>query len=484
MTERPTPPADETAFGADAPVDRTSTRFPPVILTGQIGPEQARRYRTVPFAVPDGVEQIHLTYDYSDRIASDPDLDNGNTLDIGLFDERGTAAGGPGFRGWSGSDKRSFTVGSEWSTPPYRAGPIGAGEWSVLLGPYKVAPTGLHYRVEITFDTGPIDRPVPPAAPDWLRPAIASPAEPGWVRADLHSHTVFSDGDSWPIETMAAAWAAGLDVIGITDHNSAISAAEAAGVQTGGPLLVPGVETTTYGGHWNAWAAPDSTGHRWYDFREPTGPATEAAMAAAVADGALVSINHPKPLGPAWVYPQVTSFHAIEVWNGDWDKLNPIALAYWEALLRRGMRVVAIGGSDTHRFRTPHRPRFGIPDARFGTPTTFIRSGVGPPTVASVLAALRRGDCFVSESPTGPELYVSPMADGPETALRVRVVGATGETLSVIGPEGAVFAAAVPSTDWSIAVPFATGTPWLRTQVTDRVGRVRALSNAVWPSPP
>ena len=38
-------------------------------------------------------------YDYSDRIASDPLLSGGNTLDIGLFDPRGIAPSSPGFRG-------------------------------------------------------------------------------------------------------------------------------------------------------------------------------------------------------------------------------------------------------------------------------------------------------------------------------------------------------------------------------------------------
>ena len=463
--------------------DATRPATPPdLVLTGDIAPDQARRYLTVPFAVPEGVRQLHIRYDYSDRIASDPDLDNGNTLDIGLFDERGTAAGGPGFRGWSGSDKRAFTVGDDWATPPYRPGPIGAGTWSVLLGPYKVAPQGLDYRVEIWFDPGLTDRPVPPSAAILPRPAIAAPAEAGWVRADLHSHTIFSDGDSWPSETMASAWTAGLDVLGITDHNSAISAAEYAPDPAGGPLLVPGVETTTYGGHWNSWAAPGTARHRWYDFREPTGPATEAAMAAAVADGAFVSINHPKPLGPPWLFPDVTSFHAVEVWNGDWDKLNTVALAYWEALLRQGRLVVAVGGSDTHRLHTPHRPRLGIPDARLGHPTMFIHTGDGPPTVASVLAALHRGDAFISESPVGPELYVARAPDAEDAPLAIRIVGAMGDTLSVIGPDGAVFAVAVPTRDWTVELPFPAATPWLRAQVTDRLGRVRVLSNAVWRS--
>ena len=462
------------------PVDSQPARPADIELAGHLTPDQQQQYVTVPFTVPCDVHQIHIRYDYSNRIASDPDLDNGNTLDIGLFDERGTAAGGPGFRGWSGSARREFTVGADWSTPPYRSGPIGAGTWSVLLGPYKVAPAGLDYRVEVWFDPGLTNRPIAPTATNWPARTIVPLAEPGWVRADLHSHTVFSDGDSWPAETTAAAWAAGLDVIGITDHNSAISAAEAAGDHAGGPLLVPGIETTTYGGHWNAWAAPGASGHRWYDFRDPSTAATEAAMAAAVADGAFVSINHPKPLGPPWRYPEVTSFHAVEVWNGDWDKLNPISLAYWDALLRAGRRVVAVGGSDTHRLQSARRARFGIPEARFGTPTMVIHTGGDAPTVASVLAALRRGDCFVTESPTGPELYVTRQRN-TRNDLTIRVVGAPGETISVVGPGGTVFAAAIPGDDWFTTVPL--NADWLRVQVTDRVGRVRVLSNAVWRTP-
>jgi hypothetical protein len=463
------------------PMTQPDGARPDLLLEGHIPPDRERRYLSVPFAVPPGVGQLIICYDYSDRIASDPDLAGGSTLDIGLFDERGDEAGGPGFRGWSGSARRQFTVGERWATPPYRPGPTRAGQWSVLLGPYKVPSHGTDYRVEITF-SGEQSAELPPEAaapPLAALPArtMAPPAESGWVRADLHSHTVFSDGDSWPAETIAAAWAAGLDVVGITDHNSAISAADYAAGLAGGPLLVPGVEMTTYGGHWNAWAAPGVTGHRWYDFREPDQASTERAMAAAVADGALVSINHPKPLGPMWEYPGVRSFHAVEVWNGAWPKLNAAALAYWEALLRAGHRVTVIGGSDTHRLRDSRRPRFGFPEAQFGQPTTFLRTGDGPPTIAAVHAAIRRGDVFITESPDGPELYVH---QNTEDGIAIHVVGARGDTLSVIGPDGAVHAAAVPADDWTTGVAWPIESPWLRVQISDRLGQMRALSNAVW----
>ena len=143
---------------------------PDVVLVGRFEPDQARRYVHVPFRVPPGLRQLHVRYAYSDRIPSDPSLAGGNTLDIGLFDERGTAAGSPGFRGWSGSERLAFTIAETWATPPYRPGPIGAGVWHVLLGPYKVGPRGLEYRVEIRFDP---DLPAEDPAP-----ALRSPVRP------------------------------------------------------------------------------------------------------------------------------------------------------------------------------------------------------------------------------------------------------------------------------------------------------------------
>ena len=125
-----------------------------IVLEGSFGPADRMRYVLVPFDVPPGVRQLEVRYSYSDRIDSDPLVGGGNTLDIGLFDPRGTATGSIGFRGWSGSHKDAFVVGEDWATPPYAAGPMPAGTWHVLLGPYKVGPRGCEYRVEIRLDPG------------------------------------------------------------------------------------------------------------------------------------------------------------------------------------------------------------------------------------------------------------------------------------------------------------------------------------------
>src|SRR5215213_4444159 len=118
-------------------------RDPDLTLNGRFERGEERRYVHLPFTVPIGVRQIHLRIDYNDRISSDPSREGGNTLDVGLFDEQGIAPGSPGFRGWSGSERLAITLDEEWATPPYRPGAIGAGDWHVLLGPYKIGPREL-----------------------------------------------------------------------------------------------------------------------------------------------------------------------------------------------------------------------------------------------------------------------------------------------------------------------------------------------------
>jgi hypothetical protein len=442
---------------------------PDVVLDGRLSPDQERRYIHIGFSVPAGIEQMHIRYDYTNRISADPTVTGGNTLDIGLFDEHGIDASGPGFRGWSGSSKREFTVGAEWATPPYRPGMIGAGRWHILIGPYKIAPEGLDYHIDIWFNPGvddpdSVNDPAPPR--DRVCP---EPAEPGWLRADLHCHTRFSDGDSWPLDVLIAAAEAGLDVLAITDHNSAIVPRVAGGRTNGLPFLLPGAEITTYGGHWNAWG-----GKGWYEFREPFDDSIQRTMDQAIADGAFVSVNHPKPYGPPWEYPNVESYHAVEVWNGPWEGRNALALAYWENLLRMGKRLIAVGGSDTHML---HGQMVNPIAPRLGQPTTWIGSDPdAPASKESILGALMAGHCFVSASPEGPQLYVSRLGGG----IRLRAVSAHGAVAMVFDQSGAVAAQPLTEEDVEVFPRFNDGSMYLRAQLADASGTMLAVSNPVW----
>lgn len=64
------------------------------------------------------------------------------------------------------------------------------------------------------------------------------------MRIDLHAHSTASDGTDTPAELVAAAHAAGLDVLAITDHDTTAGWDEAIRARPGGLTLVPGVEVS------------------------------------------------------------------------------------------------------------------------------------------------------------------------------------------------------------------------------------------------
>ena len=444
---------------------------PDLVLHGHFEKDHERRYAHVPFDMPAGRRQIHIRYSYNDQIDSDPTLGGGNTLDIGLFDERGIDENSPGFRGWSGSEKMEFTIDESWATPPYRKGKIGAGRWHVLLGPYKVGPRGCDWNVEVWFDPG--------LRSPWRGLGFSRRVDPdplpvareGWLRGDLHCHTLYSDGDSWPPEMLSAAAETGLDFLGVTDHNNVGHQLAYGPGGNGLPIVLPGIEVTTYGGHWNAWGTD-----RWWEFREPESKAVERTIRAAAESGAVVSICHPKPFGPPWEYQGVSGFHAVEVWNGPWAQLNAASLAFWESLLRRGDRSVALGGSDTHYL---HARDLAARDAdSLGTPTTWVQVG-DRPTVRAILDALREGRSFVSESPRGPQLYLEP---DPARVGRVivEVRDGAGTGLVMLSEAGAVETTAVTDPAWNRTFDVPAGASYVRAQLAGANGNIRALTNPVW----
>src|SRR5215211_512867 len=449
----------------------TSVRDADLILTGRFARGDERRYRHVPFNVPAGVRQLHVRITYNDRIDSDPRAKGGNTLDVGLFDERGSQPGSPGFRGWSGSERLAITIDEAWATPPYRPGSIASGTWQLLLGPYKIGPNGLDYRAEIWFDLGLAPEPVE-AAP--AREPIDPPppaAEPGWVRGEMHCHSLYSDGDSWPGELLAEAKRIGLDFLAITDHNGAVRHAVPAGSRGGSPLLIPGNETTTYRGHWNVWGVDG-----WFDFREPTVEAMEAEMRRAVAAGGTVCINHPKPRGPSWDYGEMGGAHVIEVWNGPWERMNAISVAEWEERLLHGERFVAVGGSDTHLIRVD--PGTGpLRRPRLGEPTVWV-DVKGKVTADAVLAGIRAGRCFLSASPDGPQLYLH----GHDEKVQIRVVGGTGCTLVLIADAERVGDEPIDRDDWDRKLPLPEHRAYLRCEVIGPDEEMLAFSNPIWRS--
>ena len=180
-----------------------------------------------------------------------------------------------------------------------------------------------------------------------------------------------------------------------------------------------------------------------------------------------------RPWGPDWEFDEIDVNQAVEVWNGPWDRLNPVCVAFWEDQLSRGRRVVAVGGSDTHELRGDGTGLLSPP--KLGDPTTWIEVGDRLDT-ESLLSGLREGRCFVSASPDGPQLYVRRNEDG----VRVQVVGANGKMLELICNGEVLSSTMIEADDWTEVFVYPDDAPYLRAQVIDEWDYVWAFANPVW----
>ncbi|WP_425556255.1 CehA/McbA family metallohydrolase [Kitasatospora nipponensis] len=412
---------------AAAPGESTRT------VTGTL-PTGAADFVYLPVEVPSGVREIAVSYSY-DRPAV-PAGTPGNSCDIGIFDERGTELGGQGFRGWSGGFRTEFAISRGAATPGYLPGPVRAGTWHVVLGPYQVAPQGLTYQVQVTLrfgDPGPAFTPNYPAE-------RARGRGRAWYRGDCHLHTVYSDGRRLPEEVAAGARAAGLDFIVSTDHNT--SASHGIWGPLAGPdlLIVTGEEVTTRNGHWLALGLPPG---EWVDWRYRARDDAHPRFARQVhRAGGLVVPAHPycPYVACQWKFGYQDA-DAVEVWNGPWTYDDESALDAWDAQLAQSLRqgrgwLPAMGNSDAH----------SVPQV-IGSPHNVVLAD--DLTRDLVLAGLRSGRSWLAESAAvqldltatghgrqagiGERLTVP--ADAP-VDVRLQVAGVPNGTVRLLTDEG------------------------------------------------
>ncbi|HEY8489443.1 MAG TPA: CehA/McbA family metallohydrolase [Dehalococcoidia bacterium] len=417
-----------------------------VAFEGEITADEARqsRYLYLPFEIPRAASRIEVAYHYSNPDTTEFTTGTGNSIDIGIFDPRGTAfLEHNGFRGWSGAARSLFYLAPRDATPGYLPGPLPPGEWTLVLGLNKVDEGGCRYYLSVNVDMDAVREPEVeevgpvPAPPTPVQEVPTSGPGGVWYRGDLHAHSVHSDGLNTVEELVVSARERGLEYLAVTDHNTTSHHAELERLTGYGLCLLPGEEITTYLGHANVWGLRE-----WADFRCTDGDAMNAVLRWAAERNAMVSVNHPKEVGPPWLFDdRVSGYHCMEVWQAPWRFHNEESLARWDALLKQGHRIVAVGGSDTHsvppaRQRHPH----GL-----GNPTTWVYVN-GPLTEATVLGAIRQGHVFISEGPQGPQLYLTAQAgvtttammgdtlrtEGGPVTVRVRVIGGSGHKLHLM----------------------------------------------------
>jgi hypothetical protein len=239
----------------------------------------------------------------------------------------------------------------------------------------------------------------------------------------IHIHTRASDGSGTLPQIYSFARRAGLSFIGITDHNVAMTPAQAAAVPSD-LAVIGGEELSTSSGHFLALGIPPG-------WSRPKTPQAEKLLEAAHAIGAFTVIAHPFNRRIPWRDWRTSNFEGLEIWNDDsmWRRNNPFNLlialllysvndhlamvrlartprrnlAKWDALLAQ-KPTVGMCGADAHAaVRIGHRivlrfpgyvPVFELAREHVlldpaGTDADSQRAGA-----AEILDALRRGRSF------------------------------------------------------------------------------------------
>lgn len=423
-----------------------------------------------PFQVPEGVTEIHVSYEY--------DRAGGNALDIGVFDPDGHELGNAqGFRGWSGGARSEFTISRSGATPGYIPGEIEPGTWNIIFGPYQVGPQGIDWKATITLrygDPGSAFRPNP-------APTRAT-GGPGWYRGDLHLHTVHSDGTYTPEQLVSGAEAAGLDFMVSTEHNTPSANSIWGDLARPDLLIVNGEEVTTRGGHYNAIGLEPG---QWIDWRYRPEDDQLAGFVEEVREvGGITTANHPycPYKGCDWRF-GYDHMDAIEVWNGPWTADDEQAVETWDSLLRSGETMpVADGASDAHR-----------PDQTVGLPQTVVRSA--SLSRDDIIAGVKAGRSYVAES-SGETLGMSattrgglgtgiggrvPSGPGTPVTVRLRVRGAPDTVATFHTGDGVVKTSPVPDGDETVTYTTrARNSEYVRVEVRKPDGTMVALTNPIF----
>lgn len=215
----------------------------------------------------------------------------------------------------------------------------------------------------------------------------AFPKANGWYSGDNHLHTCFYDGSHTPAQCVAAARAAGLDWVTMTEHGHSqniervekVNAEATALSEPGRFIVLPGMEYTGPSFHANVLGGvvhmPEKT--------SLPDLITAAFGSNTVERPVTIKLNHPT-LGQtaAGLARELKTLPLIELWNSR----EPGGTELWWELLNKGMRTFAETSSDSH-----HRENL-VP----GQNRTFIYLGEQPLTPTNIINALREGHSFLS----------------------------------------------------------------------------------------
>ncbi len=211
------------------------------------------------------------------------------------------------------------------------------------------------------------------------------------ILAELHTHTLHSDGRFTVSELIETARNDGLQLIALTDHNTASGWDELKAYDF---PVIRGFEWTTYYGHMLV------LGEHFADWRSAKPDNIDEKIQQIREAGGLVGIAHPfhpgSPFctGCHWDF-QLKDWslpHYIEIWSGSdphENIFNQKAYAFWISLLDKGIRIPISHGKDWHSKSEIRRL-----DA-----FTLLEIRDDPITPQAAIEAIRHGRTAVSLGP-------------------------------------------------------------------------------------
>ncbi|WP_306319558.1 MULTISPECIES: CehA/McbA family metallohydrolase [unclassified Streptomyces] len=352
--------------------------------------------------LPEGVGTLRVELDFhkvTDRFqlyaaALDP---------VGFLRGHVQCPGDPGPR------RLTFEVGEGRASPGCHPGPLPAGEWTIRVDLDRFTQGGdYELRVYVTDTAAGTPTPAPGGrvVRSATKPSPQSPLQspsqspPAWLRGELHSHSLHSDGSADLPTLLDAARAAGLDFLAVSDHYTSSHWAQLTSLEEQGAadglVLLRSIELTSHFGHANLhgltrWPGTYVDAEGW-DF---------ADAARDVHDqGGLVGVNHPFSGRQAWRRDDHTwdDIDLLEIDNFGQGANNDAAVGLWDRLLAAGHHITGVAGTDCHHPRKPEH--------RLGQVTTHVRA---EPTREGIIGALRAGDAYVSR---GAGLRLAAHTDG------------------------------------------------------------------------
>ncbi len=294
--------------------------------------------------------------------------------------------------------------------------------------------------------------------------------------ANLHTHTVYSDGWS-DHETLAqAALRTSLDVIAVTDHNVWVEGVDGYRYGHGRRvLLVTGEEIH------DPARQPQKNHLLVYEARRELASLAHdprRLLEGVAQSGGLAVLAHPVDPGApgrpdtdlSWVDWELEGFHGLEIWNlmteykallrsRLWAALYaffpgyiargpfPEALRRWDGLLTSGRSLVGLGGADAHTFPGRLGPirKTILPNAYlFRAVNTHVLVDEAPRGDAEedrrrFFDAIRRGRCFVGcDFPASTRGFrFQAQGDGGTVEMGGRLPLGVGVTVQIRSPRPA-----------------------------------------------